>query len=99
MDRRWFDHLFTELSVALGRRAPRYALWLALGELGVDPAKLGREDVVGFCDRELPSFLAEHRLALTARAEQRLQRSIRRFDPRHPSPAEHMARMVSPPGS
>ena len=98
MDRRCFDHLFTELSVALGRLVPRYALWLRIGELGVDPAKLQRQDLVSFCDVHLPLFLADHDLTLSLRAQRKLLRSVRRFDPLHQSPEEHMARILAPRG-
>ena len=64
MERRRFDHLFLELSVALGALAPRYALWLRIhefGELGApgEPRELdelgccadtlGREELVASC--------------------------------------------------
>jgi len=42
MSLRRFDHLYTELSVAAGELAPRYALWLQLAELCGDPARLER---------------------------------------------------------
>lgn len=93
--RRGFERLFTELSVAVGQVVPRYALWLRIGELGLDPARLGRSDVVSFCDEHLPAFLAEHQLALTERRQRRLIRSLSRFDPRHLSPDEHIARIGS----
>jgi hypothetical protein len=99
VDRRWFNHLFVELSVALGEVAPRYALWLRIGEHGFDPAKLERHQVMSFCDQQLPVFLADHSLGLSPRAHRKMLRSLRRFDPRAQSPEEHLARMVSPRGS
>jgi len=98
-DRRWFEHFFAELSVEVGRLVPRYALWLRLGELGVDPARLCRRDIDSFCDLHLKQFLAEHDLALSGRHRRRLLRSLSRFDPRHPRPDEHLARISSPRGS
>jgi hypothetical protein len=97
--RRGFDHLFAELSVALGQRAPRYPLWLRIGEMGVDPAALGRDEAVSFCRSELPSFLTEQSLALSRRAQRTLLKRVERFQPSHQTPAEHMERMIAPRGS
>ena len=96
MDRRRFDHLYEELSVALGRLVPRYALWLHMGELGMDPERLSRSDAVQFCRRHLHDFLSGQHLALRDRQERRLVRAVDRFDPRHPTPYEHMARLGDP---
>lgn len=93
MDRRRFDHLYEELSLALGRLAPRYALWLHMSELGLDPEALSRSDALAFCRRHLTAFLTTHGMALPDRAGRRLARAIARFDPRHPTPYEHMARL------
>lgn len=96
MDRRRFDHLYEELSVSLGRLAPRYALWLHMSELGMRPEQLSRSDALLYCQRHLAGFLGVHDLVLRRRPERRLVRAIRRFDPRHPTPYEHMARLGSP---
>ena len=96
MDRRRFDHLYEELSVALGRLVPRYALWLHVSELGMDPDCLSRSEAVRFCRSHLHDFLSEHALALGDRQERRLVRAIGRFDPRHLTPYEHMARLGDP---
>ncbi len=93
MGRRRFEHLVAELSVALGRLAPRYALWLRLHELGHDPGELGRRAAITFFDEHLEAFLAEHSLRLEARARRRLGRAIAHFDARHPSPLETMERL------
>lgn len=93
MPRRRFDHLFEELSVALGRLAPRYALWLRMSELGLEPERLSRADVLGFCERDLDAFLTEQALWLSPRDRRRLQRSVARFDPRQPTPYDHMSRI------
>lgn len=94
-DRRWFDHLFAELSVELGRLAPRYPLWIRIGELGVDPARLRGEDVVSFCDLHLAGFLADHGLTLSTRRRRKLARNLSRFDPYRQTPSDHMARIAS----
>lgn len=96
-DRRWFEHLFAELSVELGQLAPRYALWQRLGELAGDPATLSPGDVDTFCQEHLVAFLADHDLVLNGPSRRRLLRTMARFDPQIVTPAEHMARICSPP--
>jgi hypothetical protein len=98
LQRRGFDHLFAELSVAAGRIVPRYALWLRIGEQGFDPALLSRDDVLAFSRDQLPGFLAEHDIALQPRSARRLARRLRGFDPMRPTPEEHLARMIAPQG-
>ena len=93
MRRRRFEHLYEELSVRLGRLAPRYALWLHLRERGADPESLSRDEALRFASGELPAFLAEHGLALAAPEIRRLVRSVARHDPAVPTPAEWVARI------
>ena len=59
MQRRRFEHLYEELSLALGELAPRYSLWLHLGEIGCDPDALEAAAVVRFCRDDLELFLFE----------------------------------------
>lgn len=91
MGRRRFDHLIVELSVAAGRRLPRYALWLALHEAGWNPERLSRDGALAFCDGPLEPFLARRGLRLTRRAARRLRRAVARFDPRVLRPEERFA--------
>jgi hypothetical protein len=91
--RRRFDHLYEELSVRLGRLAPRYALWLRLRETGADPELLSRADALRFLHEELPGFLTEHGLVLAVPELRSLVRSIARHDPRVPTPADWAARI------
>jgi hypothetical protein len=93
VDRRRFDHLFEELSVGLGRLAPRYALWLHMGEAGLDPERLSRADATRFCRLHLSAFLGDHGLALKPRQRRRVERAVARFDPSLPTPYDHMARL------
>jgi hypothetical protein len=86
-----FDHLAAEVSVAVGERIPRYPLWLRLHELGADPETLTRQAAVAFCEGPLLRFLIDHGLWLTPRAQRRLLKSVARFDPAHPSPADRIA--------
>lgn len=97
MRRRGFDHLFAELSVAVGRRLPRWDLWLRLRELDLDPDRLSRADAIRFCDAHLESYLGERGLRLSERGVRRLRRAVGRCDPRHPTPAEVMARLTGGP--
>ena len=91
MLRRRFDHLFEEISVRIGRLAPRYALWLRLRELGMDADRLSQGDVVAFCRDHLDAFLREHELALAPRQVRDLLRSVARHDPALRTPAEWLA--------
>ncbi|MEB2343481.1 MAG: hypothetical protein OZ948_01940 [Deltaproteobacteria bacterium] len=91
--RRVFDHLHAELSVGVGRLVSRYALWLRLREVGLDPERLTPAEALGFCRRHLGAFLAEQGLALAARPARRLERELGRFDPARPTPYERAARV------
>jgi len=91
MGRRRFDHLFAEASVAAGRLLPRFELWMACHEVGLDPESLTREQAIAFCHGHLPAFLAALGLALAPRSARRLEREVSRFDPRHPTPYERFA--------
>jgi hypothetical protein len=88
--RRRFEHLFMELSVALGELAPRYALWLRLGELAESAETLSREEAVTFCREGLRPFLAEHGHSLTTRQLRRLAQAVSVFDPREPTAEDHV---------
>jgi hypothetical protein len=92
--RRRFDHLFAEASVAAGRLLPRLRLWLALHEAGFDPEAFTRDEAVSFCRDRLPALLAAEGLALAPRAARRLERTVARFDPRHPTPYERFAALA-----
>jgi len=96
LGRRRFEHLYLELSVAVGARVPRYALWMSLHDSGSDPEQLEREDVIAFCDGHLDGFLAARGWHLAPRVRTALCRRLARFDPRHPTPEEFMARLGSP---
>jgi hypothetical protein len=91
VQRRRFDHLIMELSLALDRNLPRYPLWLTLKEFGADPDFLSREVAIEFCDEHLDEFLAHLGHALTPRQARRLRRAVARFDPEIPTPYERMA--------
>ena len=89
--RRRFEHLFVELSVALGELAPRYALWLRIGERGWDPETLSRDSATAFCREDLSAFLAEHGLQLAPRQLRHLVRAVSHFDASQRTPEERLS--------
>jgi len=93
VQRRRFDHLIIEISLALDRNLPRYPLWLDFKERGMDPEYLTREAVIAFCDERLPEFLAQLGYRVPPRRLRRLRRAVARFDPSLPTPYERMARI------
>ncbi len=82
--RRRFDHFATELSVTVGERVPRHALWLAA------EAHLGSGlELARFCNEALAPLLREWRIAAPPqRAAARLAREIAGFNPARRSPEE-----------
>lgn len=88
MSRRYFEHLYTEICVAVNRRVSRYGLWLLVWEAGGDPDDLTREQARVFVEHHLSSLLSEEGLRLEGRPRKRLEKSILRFDPRYPTPEE-----------
>jgi hypothetical protein len=93
MGRRRFDHLVLEISLALGQRVSRYALWLRLHDLGWNPEQLTRDAALAFCGAPLSRFLADRGLTLSPRAKRGVQRAVGRYDPAVPTPYERMARL------
>jgi hypothetical protein len=89
--RRRFDHLAAELSVALGMRVPRHALWLAAA-LHLGSARTA----AAFCDAPLDAFLADEQLhPLRTRERARLRRAVARFDAAQRAPEEILAALFS----
>ena len=88
MHRRYFDHLYNEISVAVDRRISRYSLWLRVWESGGDPDELTREHVRYFVENNLSETLAEEGALLDARSRLRLEKTLLLFDPRYPTPEE-----------
>ena len=99
MGRRYFEHLYTEICVALGRRVPRYDLWLLVWEAGADPSELTRDHARIFLEIQLPTLLAEEGAFLDRKALRRLEKRVLNFDPRHPTPEERFARVTDAVGS
>lgn len=88
MSQRAFDHLYTEICVAVGARISRYALWLLVWESGADPDDLKQDEAGNLVELHLPTLLREEGFELAARARKRLARKVQRFDSRYPTPEE-----------
>ena len=91
MSRRYYEYLFTEISVTVEHRISGYGLWLLIWESGGDPDDLTREQVRVFVDRHLSALLSEEGCRLDRRARARLEKRLLRFDPRYPTPEERLA--------
>lgn len=91
MERRYFDWIHVEISLALDRRISRYALWLAIWEQGGDPDRLSDDAARRFIETGLSPFLDAQGARLGLRARRRLDRRLLRFDPRFPTPEEWLA--------
>lgn len=91
MQRRYFEHLYNEISVAAGHRISRYDLWLQIWEAGGDPDELTSREVAAFVALNLTALLSEEGSALSPRERKRLENRILRFDPRYPTPEEWLA--------
>jgi len=94
VSRRYFDHVHAELCVALGRRISRYALWLRVWEAGGDPDALSPREARRFLAEQLDALLQAEGAALEPGARRRLERSILRFAPDHPTPEEWLQRLA-----
>jgi hypothetical protein len=92
VSRRRFEHLLAEISVAVGARISRYALWLALREESMDPEALTRTAAVDFCRGPLIDFLTLRGHRLSEREQRRLIRHVARFDAELPTPEERFSR-------
>jgi hypothetical protein len=95
VDRRRFEFLHIELSVAVGAVVPRYGLWLFLRARGSDPEQLGRKSTLAFLEHDLDDFLEPNGMCIHPRERRRLTTRMKRFDPRHATPEEVMERMSS----
>jgi hypothetical protein len=95
VNRRRFEFLHIELSVAVGAVVPRYELWLSLRNRGWDPEQLALASTTAFIEHHLDDFLAANGMAIRAREKRRLKARVRRFDPRHATPEEVMERIFS----
>jgi hypothetical protein len=93
MPNRYFDHIYSEISVAVGRRVSRYDLWLAIWNAGGNPDDLNPKQVRAFLDDELTDFLSEEGFTLDGRARRRLEKRLLGFDPHYPTPEEWFSQL------
>lgn len=96
MELRYFEHLFAEISVAMGFRASRYDLWLAVWSHCGDPVELSRSSTERFLASGLDSFLTEEGASLSPSAKAKLSKTLLRFDPTHRTPEEWALRLTTP---
>jgi len=96
MQRRYFDWIHVEISLALDRRISRYGLWLAIWEQGGDPDRLSCGEARHFVENGLSPLLEAEGARLSRRSRKRLDRRILHFDPRFPTPEEWLALSRSP---
>jgi hypothetical protein len=95
LERRRFDHLAIELSVALGVAVPRHALWLASAR-----HLASGDSAAAFCGAPLDAFLASERLPELAAGERApLRRAVARFDPARRTPEEILGALFDPGSS
>jgi hypothetical protein len=92
MQRRYFEHVYTEICVAVGHRISRYDLWLLVWESGGDPDELTHPQAHHFVENNLSVILTEEGMSLSRRERRRLERRILRFDPHHPTPEEWLTK-------
>ena len=88
MQRRYFEHVYCEVCVAMNRRISRYDLWLLMWDGGGDPDDLTVEQARYFVENNLSALLAEYSCSLGTRERKHLEKRILRFDARHPTPEE-----------
>lgn len=93
VNRKLFNHLFVELSVSIGKRIPRYALWLELHDRGWNPESLQVTEALAFCDGPMEAFLNDRGMKISGRARKRLRRDLANFDPSRPLPQEIFERL------
>lgn len=93
MEHRYFEFLYAEICVAVGRRVSRYDLWLLVWETGGDPGDLSRRQVERFIEGGLETLLIEENARLAPRVLRRLCQRLLAFDPRFPTPEEWLARL------
>ena len=94
MQRRFFEHLYCEICVAVNRRISRYDLWLLMWDGGGDPDDLTHEQARFFIENNLSALLAEQSCRLNIRQRKQLERRILGFDPRYRTPEEWLGSVL-----
>jgi hypothetical protein len=91
--RRVFNRLVVEISLAVGHCVSRYALWVYVRELGIDPEQMSVQDAQGFCGAPLRRFLAAQGLRLEPGDLRRLERQLCHINPYRADPYDRLARL------
>jgi hypothetical protein len=90
MGRRVFNRLVIEISLAVGYYVSRYALWVYMHELEIDPEQMTAQDVRGFCGPHLRRFLAAQGILLEPGELRKLERQIREINPYRADPFDRI---------
>lgn len=90
MGRRVFNRLVIEISLAVRHCVSRYALWVYLHELDVDPEQMTAKDAAEFCGIRLRRYLATQGIRLEPSELLRLERQIRGINPYRPDPYDRI---------
>jgi hypothetical protein len=98
MGRRVFNRIVIEISLSVGYLVSRYALWVYLHELEIDPEQMTVEDAARFCGVPLERFLAAQGIRLEPGEERRLEKRIRRINPYRPDPYDRLEGSAREPG-
>jgi len=91
--RRVFNRLVVEISLAVGHYVSRYALWMYVHELGIDPEQMSVQEAQGFCGVPLRRFLSAQGLRLEPGELRRLERQLCRINPYRADPYDRLARL------
>jgi hypothetical protein len=90
MGRRVFNRLVIEISLAVGHCVSRYALWMTMHELDIDPEQMTAQDAAGFCGAPLRRFLAAQGIRLEPGELHRLEKQIRGINPYRADPYDRI---------
>jgi hypothetical protein len=93
MGRRVFNRLVIEISLSVGHCVSRYALWLYLHELDLDPEEMTAGDAAELCGVRLRRFLAAEGIRLEPGELHKLERRIRGINPYRPDPYDRIEGM------
>jgi hypothetical protein len=97
MGRRVFNRLVIEISLAVGHCISRYALWMYVHELDLDPEEMTAQDAAGLCGLPLRRFLAAQAIRLEPGELRRLESRIRKINPYRADPYDRVDGMERVP--
>ena len=90
MGRRVFNRLVIEISLSVGHCISRYALWVYLHELEIDPEQMTARDAAALCGVRLRRFIAAEGIRLEPGELHRLEQQIRGINPYRPDPYDRV---------